>query len=46
MVFVGDDKWKLVLNMMVGIQKAIGSVRQSQVMAFEVPNDFRLKNSF
>ena len=27
MVFIGDEKWKLVLNMMIGIQKSVGSVK-------------------
>jgi len=26
MIFIGDDSWNMVLNMMIGIQMAVGSV--------------------
>lgn len=30
MIFVGDENWNLVLNMMIGIQMAVRSVRGYQ----------------
>jgi hypothetical protein len=30
MIFLGDDNWNLVLNMMIGIQMAVRSVRGFQ----------------
>jgi len=30
MVFFGDDNWNMVLNMMIGIQMAVRSVRGYQ----------------
>jgi len=30
MIFIGDDNWNLVLNMMIGIQMAVRSVRGFQ----------------
>ena len=46
MVFFGDDNWNLVLNMMIGIQMAIRSVRGYQEMIYEEPRDFHLKYYF
>ena len=40
MVFFGDDNWNLVLNMMIGIQMAVRSVRGYQEMLYEEPADF------
>jgi hypothetical protein len=30
MIFLGDDNWNLVLNMMIGIQMAVRSVKGFQ----------------
>ena len=46
MVFFGDDNWNLVLNMMIGIQMAVRSVRGYQEMIYEEPRDFQLKYYF
>lgn len=35
MIFFGDDNWNLVLNMMIGIQMAVRSVRGYQEMIYE-----------
>lgn len=35
MIFLGDDNWNLVLNMMIGIQMAVRSVRGFQEMIYE-----------
>ena len=35
MVFFGDDNWNMVLNMMIGIQMAVRSVRGYQEMIYE-----------
>ena len=35
MIFFGDDNWNLVLNMMIGIQMAVRSVRGYQEMFYE-----------
>ena len=34
MIVFGDEKWNLVLNMMIGIQMAVNSVRGYQDMFF------------
>lgn len=34
MVFFGDDNWNIVLNMMIGIQMAVRSVRGYQEMIY------------
>lgn len=46
MIFLGDDNWNLVLNMMIGIQMAVRSVRGFQEMIYEEPKDFGLKYYF
>jgi 1-phosphatidylinositol-4-phosphate 5-kinase len=46
MVFFGDDNWNMVLNMMIGIQMAVRSVRGYQEMIYEEPKDFELKYYF
>lgn len=46
MIFVGDENWNLVLNMMIGIQMAVRSVRGYQQMIYEEPRDFDLKYYF
>ena len=46
MVFIGDENWNLVLNMMIGIQMAVRSVRGLQEMVMEDPKDFTLKYYF
>ena len=46
MILFGDQKWNLVLNMMIGIQMAIGSVRGYQEMFQEQSEDFDLKYTF
>jgi 1-phosphatidylinositol-4-phosphate 5-kinase len=46
MIFLGDDNWNLVLNMMIGIQMAVRSVRGFQEMICEQPKDFGLKYYF
>ena len=46
MVFFGDDNWNMVLNMMIGIQMAVRSVRGYQEMIYEEPRDFELKYYF
>ena len=46
MVFFGDDNWNLVLNMMIGIQMAVTSVRGYQEMIYDEPKDFNLKYYF
>jgi 1-phosphatidylinositol-4-phosphate 5-kinase len=46
MVFLGDDNWNLVLNMMIGIQMAVRSVKGFQEMIYEEPKDFGLKYYF
>ena len=46
MVFFGDDNWNMVLNMMIGIQMAVRSVRGFQEMICEEPKDFELKYYF
>lgn len=46
MIFFGDDNWNLVLNMMIGIQMAVRSVRGFQEMIYEEPKDFNLKYYF
>ena len=46
MVFFGDENWNLVLNMMIGIQMAVRSVRGYQEMIYEEPKDFNLKYYF
>lgn len=40
MVFFGDDNWNMVLNMMIGIQMAVRSVKGYQEMILEEPRDF------
>jgi 3-deoxy-D-manno-octulosonate 8-phosphate phosphatase KdsC-like HAD superfamily phosphatase len=35
MIFIGDDNWNLVLNMMIGLQMAVRSVRGYQEMIYE-----------
>jgi 3-deoxy-D-manno-octulosonate 8-phosphate phosphatase KdsC-like HAD superfamily phosphatase len=35
MIFIGDDNWNLVLNMMIGIQMAVRSVKGFQEMIYE-----------
>lgn len=35
MVFIGDTNWNLVLNMMIGIQMAVRSVKGYQQMIYE-----------
>ena len=45
-MFFGDDNWNLVLNMMIGIQMAVRSVRGYQEMIYEEPRDFHLKYYF
>lgn len=34
MIFIGDDNWNLVLNMMIGIQMAVRSVKGLQEMIY------------
>jgi 1-phosphatidylinositol-4-phosphate 5-kinase len=46
MIFIGDDNWNLVLNMMIGIQMAVRSVKGFQEMIYEEPKDFALKYYF
>lgn len=46
MVFIGDTSWNLVLNMMIGIQMAVRSVKGYQQMIYEQPKDFKLKYYF
>ncbi len=46
MIYIGDDNWNLVLNMMIGIQLAVRSVRGYQEMIYEEPRDFNLKYYF
>jgi 1-phosphatidylinositol-4-phosphate 5-kinase len=46
MVFFGDTNWNLVLNMMLGIQMAVRSVKGFQEMIYEEPQDFKLKYYF
>lgn len=46
MVFFGDDNWNMVLNMMIGIQMAVRSVKGYQEMIYEEPKDFELKYYF
>lgn len=46
MVFIGDQNWNLVLNMMIGIQMAVRSVKGLQQMIYEQPKDFGLKYYF
>lgn len=46
MVFIGDENWNLVLNMMIGIQMAVRSVRGLQEMVMDDPKDFTLKYYF
>lgn len=46
MIFFGDDNWNLVLNMMIGIQMAVRSVRGYQEMIYEEAADFNLKYYF
>ena len=46
MILFGDQKWNLVFNMMIGIQKAVSSANNNNRMLYEVPNDFELKNQF
>jgi 1-phosphatidylinositol-4-phosphate 5-kinase len=46
MIFIGDDNWNLVLNMMIGIQMAVRSVKGFQEMIYEEPKDFDLKYYF
>jgi 1-phosphatidylinositol-4-phosphate 5-kinase len=46
MVFIGDDNWNMVLNMMIGIQMAVRSVKGLQEIICEEPKDFNLKYCF
>jgi|JI6StandDraft_1071083.scaffolds.fasta_scaffold11950_1 1-phosphatidylinositol-4-phosphate 5-kinase len=46
MVFFGDTNWNLVLNMMLGIQMAVRSVKGFQELLYEEPQDFKLKYYF
>lgn len=46
MVFIGDTNWNLVLNMMIGIQMAVRSVKGYQEMIYEEPKDFKLQYYF
>ena len=46
MVFIGDENWNLVLNMMIGIQMAVRSIKGLQEIIMEEPKDFSLKYCF
>ena len=46
MVFIGDENWNLVLNMMIGIQMAVRSIKGLQEIICEEPKDFGLKYCF
>ena len=46
MIFIGDQNWNLVLNMMIGIQMAVRSVNGYTEMLYEQPKDFNLRYYF
>ena len=46
MLFIGDSNWNLILNMMIGLQMAVRSVKSYDEMVNEEPLDFGLKYYF
>lgn len=46
MLFIGDANWNLILNMMIGLQMAVRSVKSYEDMLTEEPMDFGLKYYF
>lgn len=46
MLIVGDTNWNLILNMMIGLQMAVKSIKSYEEIINEDPLDFNLKYYF